>query len=119
MTTEYYHASPRCDLNNIGISPDAPPHVSMAYQGWVYLGTYDYIFNEYLKYAAQCTYYVYRINTSAGYNFDRSLPGEQIRTQDTIKPCDIKMFTKVSNTPVVHPRTDEYKEWYREKGYEV
>jgi len=114
----YFHASPINNLDVVGISPSATPHLSNDCCWNVYLGSYDYIINHFLEYAKADTYYIYKVNTS-GLSLINDLPGEQVRTQDYIHPEAVRLFKTVDNRPLEHPRIDEYREWYREKGYEV
>ena len=72
---KYYHASPLNNLNKIGISPKADPHVSREPQNYVYLGTIEYM-DEYLSYATEGEYNIYEVDTT-GISLDENLPAGQ------------------------------------------
>ena len=110
----WFHASPIDNLNIIGIDPEALPHVSNDKQGYVYMGSKEYILNQYLKYAHKGIYYIYQVNTS-NITLDRNLPGEQVRTKEFIDPSRINLIEKINNEPEKHPLEREYLEWYNSK----
>lgn len=114
---EYYHASQLPDLERLGINPKATPHVSRMPQGYVYLGSLDYVMNDYLDYAKKGKYYIYKVNTT-GLKLDTKLAGDQARTTQFIEPGRVRLVNVVENEPSVHPREQEYLAWAKELGKE-
>jgi hypothetical protein len=110
----FYHASPMSDLGEIGISPEAMPHISREPQGYVYLGTLSYVLNDYMDYAKEGNYYIYKVDTT-GLNLLSDLTEGQVRTKDFIDPERIVMIDQVQNKPSVHPEEQNYLDWYENK----
>ena len=106
----YYHASPIPNLDKIGIDPNAEPHVSSQKQGWVYLGSLNYIYTQYMAYAKTGTYYIYQVDVT-GLTLDDDLAGDQVRTRDYINPSRVTVNTSVHNVVQIHPLADDYRIW--------
>lgn len=108
-----YHASQRPDLMKRGIVAGAP-HVSYGQQSAVYLGTYDYVIEDYLDYAKRGTYYIYEVDVD-GLHLDDNLPDGQFRIYQEIEPRRVlRVVTTIDNEPDKHSREDEYLAWYNE-----
>jgi hypothetical protein len=113
----HFHVSPKHDLHLKGLDPQAEPHVTQTKAGWVYLGSDDYIHNQYLKYAKPGTYYLYKIDTR-GLEADHAplTPGQQ-RYEAKIEPARIKKISvintsKTHDTGGKHPDEQAYLNWY-------
>lgn len=94
---KYYHASPRVDLHIIGLDPKSEPFISYRPQYFVYLGSWDYLYDQYFQYAPKTTYYIYEVSLE-GLRIDTSPVGEQVRIAEFIKPDQIKFTMKYVNT---------------------
>jgi hypothetical protein len=115
VDTVLYHASKQPNLDKKGIIPStmgADAHVSYRNQPWVYLGSKDYVYEEYLKYAKEGTYYVYAVDASS-LDVDHNLPGNQVRVSGKIDPNRVKLVDEVSNSPDKHPQENDYLSWYK------
>lgn len=93
----WYHASPRDDLEKLGINPRAKPLVSYRTQGWVYFGTLQYLEEQYFKYAPKMTYYIYEVDVSDLPIDDTPLPGDQIRTGAYVSGRYLRQVRTASN----------------------
>lgn len=111
----FYHASPIDNLDVVGIDPNASPHISREVQGWVYLGSEDYVIKHYLGYAKEGLYYIYTVDVN-GLTLDENIHGEQIRTKDFIEPKRVTKKMTVKNSPHKHPLEEEYLEWWEKKN---
>lgn len=109
-----YHASPKSDLHIKGLDNLADPTVTKGKSGFNYLGSHDYIHNQYLKYAKPDKYTIYKINTHGLEADDTKLAGEQQRYGHKIEPHRITKVNTVDtrkNSPK-HPDEDEYLKWF-------
>jgi hypothetical protein len=90
----YYHASRNPDLCATGIKIGKPTSCSIYRKSkHVYVGTLDYINNQYLKYCPKGTYYIYEIDIE--HNLEPLLAKGQWRTTSALFPKRI-----VNNTIV-------------------
>lgn len=110
-----YHASPKEDLHKTGISTDADPTVTRGKSGWNYLGSHDYLHNQYLKYAPPGIYHIYQVDTAGLDADDSPLAGEQQRYGTNIDAKRVKKVSKVDTRKHLtkHPREQEYLDWFR------
>jgi hypothetical protein len=92
MITNWYHTSPKPNLHNIGIKPGSPTTVCRDVNSWVYMGSLDYIKDNYYRYCPSGTYYLYQITRLDHLNVDWSFlnTSEQIRTLNRIAPKYVK-----------------------------
>lgn len=84
-----YHASRNPDLLQLGIKKNQPTSCSIYDLSMhVYVGTLDYIYNQYLKYCPKGTYYIYEIEVDL--NDFEELPAKgQWRTTKDLMPQKI------------------------------
>ena len=111
-----YHASPKEDLHTNGIDPNADPHVTKGKSGWNYLGSHNYIHNQYLKYADPGIYHIYKVDTQGLAADDTKLAGEQQRYGTKIEPHRVQRVDTVDTRKTAqkkHPREQEYLDWFK------
>lgn len=112
--SKFYHASPFDNLDQIGIDPNAKPHVSGQRQEWAYLGSLDYIFRQYLRCAKTGIYYIYWVKAE-GLNLDCNLAGDQVRTQDYIDSSRVILKMAVKNVEKIIPDCENYLSWWQSR----
>lgn len=93
---KYYHASPRSDLHKIGLTPKAKPFVSYWAQNSVYLGSWNYLHEQYFRYAPKTVYHIYEVYVE-DLQLDETPVGEQVRVFQFIEPKRIRFETKYIN----------------------
>jgi len=111
---KFYHASPYADLDEVGIDPHADPHVSGERQEWAYLGSLDYIFQQYLRYAKTGIYHIYLVDVG-GLDLDHNLAGDQVRTADFIDGSRVTLTMGVINEDSKQLDSEEYLEWWQSR----
>ena len=95
-----YHASPKDNLDAIGLSPNQTPvnkYIKNKRSEYIYLGSKNYIFTQFFNYTGPGIYSLYEINTS-GLNLEPLPTGEQWRTTDPIETNRIKKIGKYNVT---------------------
>lgn len=110
-----FHASPHADLHIKGLDPEAEPHVTKSKSGWNYLGSHDYIHNQYLKYAHPGKYHVYKVDTKGLEADDSKLAGEQQRYNHKFEPHRLTKVSEIDTTKnksSSHPDAKAYLDWY-------
>jgi hypothetical protein len=84
----WYHASPVDNLHVVGIRPRSQPRVTRHRTDFVYLGSLNYIYDQYFKYCGRGRFWIYEVDIE-GLIFDDNLAGEQIRLRNTILPARV------------------------------
>ncbi len=73
----WYHASPIPDLHKQGIKANTKPTVSVRATPWVYIGTWEYLFEQYFRYCPPGKYYIYGVYVK-GLELNDKLPSGQM-----------------------------------------
>lgn len=91
-----YHVSPVDNLHRIGIMVGKPTTCSVWKKSQhVYVGSLNYIFTQYLKYAPKQRYYLYEVDVEGLY-LEKLPAGEQWRTHQVI-PERVELIGVVYN----------------------
>ena len=88
----WYHASRGSHLDFDGIKANMPGNVTAHPTPYVYLGSLDYIYKQYFRYAPVGTYYVYEVNIIGLLVDSVTLRGEQIRIIGNIPHRHVKFL---------------------------
>lgn len=95
-----YHASPRGDLEAIGLVPSSPPVNVAGGCDYIYMGTMGYLAGQYFAYTQSGLYHIYEI-TSDGRVVEELPTGGQWRTSEAVSPSHLKKV----GTHFVPPRS--------------
>ena len=87
----WFHASKVMDLDKQGIKVNQKPSVCYKPIPFLYLGTLEYIFNQYFEYAPKGTYQIYKVSLPKDVYVEHLTEG-QIRLRRNIPPSQVEKY---------------------------